>query len=104
MPELSRFYGILIRMFMEVGQPHHLPHFHAYYQGQQAVFTIDPIEMIEGSLPPKQKRLVEAWAEIHQHELANDWDLLRKGQVPVKIELIPPKYLNKYKYIRLPPK
>jgi len=39
---------------MEVGAPHHLPHFHAYYQGNQAVFTIDPVEMIEGEIPAKQ--------------------------------------------------
>lgn len=57
---------------MELGAPHSLPHFHAYYQGNQAVFTIDPVEMIEGSIPARQKRLVEAWAEIHQLELMND--------------------------------
>jgi hypothetical protein len=36
MPELSRFFGIVIRMYMEVG-PHHLPHFHAYYEESSAV-------------------------------------------------------------------
>lgn len=71
---------------MEPGEPHHLPHFHAYYQGYQAVFNIDPVEMIEGAIPPKQRRLVEAWAEIHQLELMNDWDLLQQGQSPNKIE------------------
>lgn len=71
---------------MELGAPHSLPHFHAYYQGNQAVFTIDPVEMIEGSIPARQKRLVEAWAEIHQLELMNDWDLLQQGQQPNKIE------------------
>lgn len=86
MPELSRFYGILIRMYMELGAPHSLPHFHAYYQGNQAVFSIDPVEMIEGRIPAKQQRLVEAWAEIHQLELMNDWDLLQQGKSPNKIE------------------
>ena len=71
---------------MKLGAPHSLPHFHAYYQGNQAVFTIDPVEMIEGSIPARQKRLVEAWAEIHQLELMNDWDLLQQGQQPNKIE------------------
>lgn len=51
MPELARFYGVFIRMYMEVGVPHNLPHFHAYYQGEQAVFSIDPVNMIEGSIP-----------------------------------------------------
>ena len=71
---------------MEVGVPHSLPHFHAYYQGGQAIFSIDPVEMVEGKIPPKQKRLVEAWAEIHQLELMNDWDLLQHGNSPKKIE------------------
>jgi hypothetical protein len=42
--------------------------------------------MIEGGIPAKQKRLVEAWAEIHQLELMNDWDLLQQGHSPNKIE------------------
>jgi Domain of unknown function (DUF4160) len=86
MPELARFYGILIRMYAELGAPHHLPHFHAYYQGQQAVFGIDPVAMIEGDIPLRQRRLVEAWAEIHQLALLNDWSLLQQGLPPLKIE------------------
>ena len=50
MPELSRFFGIVIRMFVEAGGVHHRPHFHAYYQDQSAVFTIDTIE--PGRQPP----------------------------------------------------
>ena len=42
MPELSRFFGIIVRMFVEVGGPHHTPHFHAYYQDATAVFGIEP--------------------------------------------------------------
>lgn len=85
MPELSRFFGVIVRMYMEVGAPHHLPHFHAYYQEQMAVFGIDPIEVIAGSLPRRQQRLVEAWAELHQAELVADWKLLQAGQSPVPI-------------------
>ena len=69
MPELSRFFGIVIRMYVELGAPHHVPHFHSYYQEQSAVFSIDPIELIAGSLPRRQCRLVKAWAELHQDEL-----------------------------------
>jgi len=86
MPEIARFYGILIRMYSEIDSPHHKPHYHVYYQGAQAVFSIDPIEMIEGSLADRQRRLVEAWAEIHQFELISDWDLLQAGKLPLKIE------------------
>jgi hypothetical protein len=54
MPELSRFFGIIIRMFVEVGESHHIPHFHAYYQEDIAVFSIDPIELISGGFPKRQ--------------------------------------------------
>lgn len=86
MPELSRFFGIVIRMFVEAGGAHHRPHFHAYYQGQAAVFAIDTIECLGGSLPTAQRRLVEAWAEIHRDELRHDWALLQSGRPPVKID------------------
>ena len=85
MPELSRFFGIIIRMYMEVGAPHHLPHFHAYYQDEVAVYGIDPVELITGTLPRRQRRLVEAWAEMHEEELAADWRRLQAGQVPMPI-------------------
>lgn len=88
MPELSRFFGVIIRMYMEAGEPHHSPHFHAYYQDEAAVFQLDPVELIAGSLPRKQKRLVEAWAELHEAELLEDWQLLLGGQVPNKIDPI----------------
>jgi hypothetical protein len=84
-PELSRFFGIIIRMYAEPDVPHHLPHFHAYYQDDVAVYRIDPIELIGGVLPRRQQRLVEAWAELHQNELQECWQLLQGGQIPSKI-------------------
>ena len=86
MPELSRFFGIIIRMYMEVGAPHHRPHFHAYYQEDAAVFSLDPVELIAGGLPRKQRRLVEAWAELHHDELLADWQRLQTGQLPLPID------------------
>jgi len=56
-------------MYMEVGAPHHLPHFHACYQNDVAIFRLDPVDMIAGEFPRRQRRLVEAWAELHQAEL-----------------------------------
>jgi hypothetical protein len=73
-------------MYMEVGEPHHTPHFHAYHQDDVAVFGLDPIEVIAGSLPRRQCRLVEAWAELHQQELLSDWERLQSGQAPLPIE------------------
>jgi Domain of unknown function (DUF4160) len=86
MPELSRFYGIVIRMFSEPSARHRRSHFHAYYQEHVAVFSISPIALVAGSLPKRQQRLVEAWAELHQEELISDWQLLQNGKTPAPIQ------------------
>ena len=86
MPELSRFFGIIIRMYWETGTPHHSPHFHAYYQDDVAIYGIDPVEIMAGSLPRLQRRLVEAWAELHQQELTEDWQRLQAGYSPLPIQ------------------
>ena len=86
MPEISRFFGIVIRMFAEPAAPHHRPHFHAYFQNQAGIFAIDTIELIGGELPAKETRLVVAWAEIHRQELLENWNTLQSGRLPSKIE------------------
>lgn len=50
------------------------------------MYSIEPVELIAGSLPRRQQRLVEAWGELHQAELAADWERLQAGQRPVPIE------------------
>jgi hypothetical protein len=85
MPEISRFFGIIIRMYFEIGSPHHEPHFHAYYQDEIAVFSIHSIELTAGSLPKRQQRFVEVWAELHHEELLVDWYRLQAGQSPLPI-------------------
>jgi hypothetical protein len=86
MPELSRFFGIIIRMFSEPSERHHVPHFHAYYQDNVAVFSISPVELVTGTMPQRQQRLIEAWAELHQDELLADWNLLLEGKRPASID------------------
>lgn len=86
MPEISRFYGIVIRMFVEAGGQHHRPHFHAYYQESVGIYGVDVIELVAGELPIAQHRLVLAWAELHQQELLANWDALQAGSSPAKIE------------------
>jgi hypothetical protein len=86
MPEISRFFGIVIRMFVEAGGPHHLPHFHAYYQEDVGIYGLDPIERVAGSLAKRQERLVLAWAELHREELIANWERLQAGRPPSKIE------------------
>lgn len=73
-------------MFAEADAPHHLAHFHAYYQENVAIYTINPVELIAGSLPQRQQRLVEAWAELHREELEADWALLQQGRRPRPIK------------------
>jgi len=86
MPEIARFFGIIVRMFAEPIAQHHRPHFHAYYQDDTAVYAIDTIELLAGSLPRRQQRLVEAWMELHQDELIEDWNRLQSGRVPFRID------------------
>lgn len=86
MPEISRFFGIIIRMYIEAGEPHHTPHFHAYYQDQVGIYGIETIERLAGRLPNRRERLVLAWAELHQEEPLVNWRALQDGHPPVKIE------------------
>jgi hypothetical protein len=59
-------------MFWE-RESRHLPHFHALYGSFEASFGIEPIGLIAGDLPTRQRRLVEAWAELHSEELEANW-------------------------------
>lgn len=72
MPLLSMFYGIILRMYNN-GE-HNPPHFHAYYGEFQSIFSLDG-ELLEGSMPRKQTRLIQAWTEIHLEELKANWEL-----------------------------
>ena len=85
MPEIARFFGIIIRMYAEPGAPHHHPHFHVYYQNYVAIYRIDVIDLLSGALPKRQQRLVEAWSELHQGELLENWQRLQAGQLPFKL-------------------
>jgi hypothetical protein len=73
-------------MFSEPGTPHRVPHFHAYYQEAVAAVAIEPVQILAGGLPQRQRRLVEAWAELHQGELLADWALLHAGRKAMPIE------------------
>lgn len=83
MPEISRFYGIVIRMFYEEHNP---PHFHAQYGEYNAVIRINDYALVEGYLPPKALGMVTEWANIHKEELLRNWDLARDNSELIKIE------------------
>lgn len=82
MPTISMFYGILIRMYYD---DHNPPHIHAIYGNDTACFKFDG-ELLEGDFPKKQKKLVEAWIEIHRDELEANWRLAQEGETIFKIE------------------
>ncbi len=79
MPEISRFYGIVIRMFFNEHAP---PHFHVEYGEHQAVIHIHTLALKEGKLPTRALALVLDWAQLHQHELLADWELCQQHQQP----------------------
>jgi desulfoferrodoxin (superoxide reductase-like protein) len=85
MPTISMFYGILIRMFFYDTEKHHVPHIHAEYQGEMAVYSIENGDVLAGKLPPKKTKLVVAWIEIHKESLMADWELAINGQNPLPI-------------------
>jgi hypothetical protein len=73
MPELCRFLGLVVTMYFN---DHNPPHFHARYEDSRAIIAIDPLELREGSLPPRVLGLVMEWARIHQAELVANWTAL----------------------------
>jgi hypothetical protein len=70
MPELSRFFGIVIAMFYDDHAP---PHFHVRYGRQRAIVAIETLAVIEGALSPRVRGLVTEWAAQHQGELRQAW-------------------------------
>lgn len=71
MPEISRFFGIIIYMYY---REHNPPHFHAVYAEHEALISIDSLTIISGSLPPRVLGLVVEWGNIHKKELQKDWE------------------------------
>lgn len=83
MPTISMFLGIIIRMYNN-GE-HNPPHFHASYQGYNAVFNMDG-ELTDGDIPKPQRKYIAAWAELHKDELLANWELAMSGQPLYRID------------------
>ncbi|MDW7712497.1 MAG: DUF4160 domain-containing protein [Deferrisomatales bacterium] len=86
MPTISVFYGIVIQMFWNEHAP---PHFHALYGEHEALIDIRGMEVLAGSLPRRALNLVLDWAELHQAELIEDWELCSRLQTPKPIQPLP---------------
>jgi len=83
MPEVSRFFGIVIRMYFDEHNP---PHFHALYAGNEAQVGINPIVILEGKLPNRAASMVLEWAALHQQDPMHNWHRLRNDQPTERID------------------
>ena len=79
MPELCRFYGIIIRMYFNDHAP---PHFHAFYGEYQVLMDIETLAILRGHLPPRAQGLVAEWASLRQVELREAWDRAKRLDPP----------------------
>ncbi len=82
-PEICRFYGIIIAMFYGEHNP---PHFHARYGKHKVAIRIEDFRILEGFIPPRALGLVMEWAARHRNELMRNWELTQTNQAPMKIE------------------
>lgn len=82
MPEVSRFFGIVIRIFFNDHDP---PHFHAVYGEDEALIEIESLAVYRGELPRRALAMVLEWAALHREELRRGWDLARHGRPPEPI-------------------
>lgn len=71
MPVISRFYGIIIKLYFNDHMP---PHFHAIYGEYNAMFDMNTLQMIEGDLPNRAKKLVVEWGTLHKDDLIKIWN------------------------------
>jgi hypothetical protein len=82
MPTISAFYGLIIQMFFRDHAP---PHFHVKYAEHKATIDIKALSLLEGKLPTRALNLVLDWAELHQSELLENWQLCQSMQIPKPI-------------------
>ncbi len=83
MPEISRFYGIIVAMYYNEHNP---PHFHVKYGDDTAEIDIRTLQILKGGIPKRAKSMVLEWADEHREELMLDWELARQKLELNKIE------------------
>jgi hypothetical protein len=79
MPDITRFYGIIIKLFFGDHPP---PHFHAVYGEYNGLFDIETLKLIEGDLPERARKLVVEWASLYRNELMEMWKTQRFNKLP----------------------
>lgn len=81
MPEISRFYGIIIKMFFKPKE-HEPSHIHALYGEHVGIFDLRTMEMTEGDLPIKAQGLIKEWINCNQESLLQMWDSQKLRKLP----------------------
>lgn len=81
MPEISRFYGIVIKMFFKPKE-HEPSHLHALYGEHVGIFDLRTMEMTEGDLPKRACDMVQEWMAQNQKELLEMWDNQNLKKLP----------------------
>lgn len=89
MPEISRFYGIVVAMFFNEQQHGGRPHFHATYGGDDVSIAIESLDILAGSFPENGLRLLREWATLHRSELLANWEHARRGERLARIKPLP---------------
>jgi hypothetical protein len=83
MPQVSRFFGIIIYMYFN---DHHPAHLHATYGEDEAIYVIDTLQTLRGGLPRRAHGMVVEWASLHRHELKQNWERARDMEPLESIE------------------
>ena len=82
MPEISRFFGIVVRMCFN---DHNPPHFHVRYGDLEAQVTISPASLLTGTMPARVMAMVVEWTMLHEAELLDNWQRLHSDRAPQRI-------------------
>lgn len=81
MPEIARFYGLIIKMYFMQSE-YNPPNFHVLYDEYMGEFDISTLEMLKGDLPPRAVNIVKEWAGLYQSELLEMWNSQKTHRLP----------------------
>jgi hypothetical protein len=86
MPEISSFFGIIVYMYWERRNKHHIAHFHAKYNNYECVYRLPDLEILSGKIPVRADRMVRTWAKLHKDELIENWNRVQLDKPLEKIK------------------
>ncbi|MFH1196557.1 MAG: DUF4160 domain-containing protein [bacterium] len=86
MPEISRFFGIIVYMYWEINAKHHVPHFHALYNEYECVYSLPDFNILSGKLSGRAEKLLLTWARLNRNELMENWEFISHTKPLKKIK------------------